>query len=69
MTEPKIPPVCLTLKAQLTGPIAAADEARLDTARLQKGIDGCGEGKALELAANGAANKGLNGKHFHFDLI
>jgi len=58
VTEPVIPAVCATLKAALAAPsgIAAEDEAKLDTERVQKGIDGCGEGKALELAADGARN-------------
>jgi polygalacturonase len=58
VTEPVIPAVCATLKAALAAPngIAAADEAKLDTERVQKGIDGCAEGKALELVADGAQN-------------
>jgi polygalacturonase len=61
VTEPVIPPVCATLTAQLHGPIAAADEAKLDTERLQKGLDSCGKGKAVELAADGVANAFLSG--------
>jgi polygalacturonase len=61
VTEPMIPPVCATLKAQLAGPIAAGDEGKLDTARIQKGLDGCGAGKALELAADGANHAFLSG--------
>jgi polygalacturonase len=63
VTEPVIPSVCATLKAQLAAPkgIDAADEAKLDTERLQKGIDGCGEGKALELTVDGARNAFLSG--------
>jgi polygalacturonase len=58
VTEPVIPAVCATLKAALAAPdgIAAEDETKLDTERVQKGIDGCAEGKALELAADGAHN-------------
>ncbi len=56
VTEPVIPAVCATLKAALAGPIDPAEEVKLDTERVQKGIDGCGEGKALELAADGAHN-------------
>jgi polygalacturonase len=59
--EPVIPPVCGTLKAQLRGPIAAADEAKLDSARIQKALDGCGRGKAVELAADGVGNAFLSG--------
>jgi polygalacturonase len=61
VNEPVIPPVCAVLKASLTGPIRAEDEAKLDTERLQKGIDGCAAGKALELASDGAQNAFLSG--------
>jgi len=58
VTEPVIPAVCATLKAVLAAPsgIVAEDEKKLDTERVQKAIDGCGEGKALKLAADGAHN-------------
>lgn len=57
VTEPRIPPVCVTLTAALdgTGGISPADETKLDTERLQKAIDDCGQGRAVELAAQ--ANK------------
>ena len=63
VTEPVIPAVCATLKAELEsrGGIAAADEVKLDTERVQKGIDACGDGKALELAVDGARNAFLIG--------
>ena len=63
VSEPTIPPVCATLHAQLIAPhgIDAADEAKLDTERLQGAIDGCASGKALELAADGAKNAFLTG--------
>jgi polygalacturonase len=63
VTEPVIPPVCATLKAQLVAPkgIAAEDETKLDTERIQKGIDGCGEGHAIELAADGPKDAFLTG--------
>jgi polygalacturonase len=63
VTEPKIPPVCTTLKSALTAAVKgldAADEAKLDTDRIQKAMDGCGAGKALELAADGAHNAFLS---------
>ena len=57
VTEPKIPPVCTTLKASLFavpdangGKIADADEGKLDTGRIQAALDGCGSGKAVKLA-------------------
>lgn len=63
VTEPTIPPVCATLRAELSAPhgIEAADETKLDTARLQKAIDDCGEGKAVELAGDGAHDAFLSG--------
>ena len=55
--EPKIPPVCVRLTAKLEaspgangGRLADADEGKLDTERIQKAMDGCGAGKAVELA-------------------
>ena len=63
VTEPVIPRVCATLKAELIAPqgIHAEDESKLDTARLQQGLDGCGEGHALELAADGEHDAFLTG--------
>src|SRR5271154_182428 len=63
VTEPVIPPVCETLRAELTanGGIAAADEQKLDTVRVQKGIDGCAPGHSLELASDGGHNALLTG--------
>jgi polygalacturonase len=59
--EPVIPVSCVVLLAMLTGPIAVADEQRLDTDRLQKAIDGCGPGKAVELASDGTKDAFLAG--------
>jgi polygalacturonase len=63
VTEPVIPPVCAILKADLTATkgLDPADEAKLDTVRLQKGIEDCAEGKALELSSDGARNAFLSG--------
>jgi len=64
VTEPVIPVACVTLDAQIAGAggsIAAADETKLDTARIQKALDECGKGKAVELAAKGANNAFLSG--------
>jgi polygalacturonase len=68
VTEPKIPQFCATLEAQLTSvnngkfnTLAAADESRLDTGRIQKAIDTCGKGKAVALQAHAAANAFLSG--------
>jgi polygalacturonase len=55
--EPKGPPVCVKLEARLTatpdangGKIREEDESKLDTGRIQRALDGCGAGKAVELA-------------------
>src|SRR6185437_5926338 len=63
VTEPTIPPVCATLRAQLSAPhgIDPADETRLDTERLQSEISGCAAGKAVELAVDGSKNAFLSG--------
>jgi polygalacturonase len=63
VAEPKIPPVCATVRAELVAPhgIGPGDEAKLDTARLQTAIDDCGEGRAVELAADGARDAFLSG--------
>jgi polygalacturonase len=55
VTEPVIPAVCVKLGAKIMAQgsgLAEADEARPDTARIQEAIDGCGTGKAVELAVN-----------------
>ena len=63
VTEPVIPAVCATVRAQLVAPhgIEPADETKLDTERLQGAIDSCAPGKALELVADGARNAFLTG--------
>jgi len=68
VTEPKIPPFCTMLDAHLTSvndgkfnTLAAADESKPDTDRIQKAIDGCGKGKAVALQAHGTANAFLSG--------
>jgi len=64
VVEPTIPPVCTTLKASLAlhaGKLDAADETKLDTARIQQALDVCGPAKAVELAPAGAHNAFLIG--------
>jgi polygalacturonase len=63
VTEPTIPPVCATVRAQLVAPhgIDPSDEAKLDTGRLQGAIAGCAPGQALELAADGNKDAFLTG--------
>ncbi len=64
VTEPKIPPVCATLNAQLAASghtLASADERKLDTARIQHAIDQCGKGHGVLLAAHGPHDAFLSG--------
>jgi polygalacturonase len=61
VTEPTVPPVCATLHAELRAPIQPPDETKLDTDRLQRGINNCQPGKALELAADGDRKAFLSG--------
>ena len=63
VTEPTIPASCTVLKAKLaaSGGIDPADEVKLDGTRLQKALDGCAAGQAVELAADGAHNAFLTG--------
>jgi len=64
VTEPVIPPACTTLNAQLRRvgtTLAPADETKLDTERIQKAMDQCGKGKAVELRMTDAADAFLAG--------
>jgi len=56
VTEPRVPPACTVLQAQLSAPgglLADADERRPDTARIQGAIDHCAPGHAVELKPSG----------------
>lgn len=59
--EPRIPEACATLTAQLPSPISEADEAKLDTARIQEAIKKCAPLQAVVLKADGAKNAFLTG--------
>jgi polygalacturonase len=66
VTEPAIPKTCAVLTAQLTAidgnkTVADADEGRLDTARIQKALDTCPRGQAVEFRPEGAHNAFLAG--------
>ncbi len=64
VVEPSLPAACATLDAQLQSSgrsIAAADEHKLDTARIQKAIDKCGKGRGVLLHVNGNNNAFLSG--------
>ncbi|WP_255551455.1 glycosyl hydrolase family 28 protein [Granulicella sp. dw_53] len=59
--EPTLPPICTTLTAQLTSPISPENEAKLDTARIQKALDNCTRGHAVALRADATHNAFLSG--------
>lgn len=62
--EPTLPPAAATLDAvlQTSGrSLAAADELKLDTARIQKAIDRCTKGHAVVLHVHGNNNAFLTG--------
>ncbi len=62
--DPFFPQLCKRVDAQLQtsgGSLAAAEEQRLDTARIQKAIDKCGKGRAVLLHVDEANNAFLSG--------
>lgn len=64
VTEPVLPPACVTLDAQLAAPNHALDEKdekKLDTARIQKAIDGCAKDHGVYLRAHQEQNAFLSG--------
>src|SRR5712671_4217034 len=64
VVEPKIPQSCVVLTASLSrqgATLAAADETKLDTARIQAAIDDCPAGRAVELKSGGGHEAFLSG--------
>jgi len=64
VVEPHYPAVCESVAASLSAAgetLAAADEARLDTQRIQRAMDKCHAGQAVELKAHGDKNAFLSG--------
>jgi polygalacturonase len=62
--EPTIPPACITLTANKTavnGTLSDADEAELDTQRIQSAINGCPSGQAVRLVADGGKEAFVSG--------
>jgi polygalacturonase len=64
--EPAFPKSCAVVNAQVASvdggkTVGEADEAKLDTARIQKAIDSCAKGQAVELRAEGAKNAFVSG--------
>ena len=71
VTEPKIPPVCVKLEAKLVatpdangGKLREDDEGKVDTERIQKAMDGCGAGKAVELTSHIGPIAGMAGNAY-----
>ena len=66
VTEPVMPPSCAVLTANLTAvdgnkTLAPADESKPDTRRIQKALDICAKGQAVELKPGGAHHAFLSG--------
>ena len=68
VTEPKVPPFCAKLDANLTSvfdgrfnTLSPADESELVTDRIQFSIDSCGKGKAVALVVHGGSRAFLSG--------
>lgn len=64
VVEPHFPPLCATVDAQMQsagGSLAAADEHKLDTARIQRAIDRCSKGSAVMLHGTEGRNAFLTG--------
>ncbi|MGB7267175.1 MAG: glycosyl hydrolase family 28 protein [Terracidiphilus sp.] len=64
VVEPFFPQLCTTLNAQLETSgqsLPAADEQKLDTARIQKAINKCGRGRAVLLHVDEQNNAFLSG--------
>lgn len=68
VTEPMVPPSCATIDARLTATsdgtyatLAAADEGKLDTDRIQSALNSCSRGKAVVLRTQGGKNAFLSG--------
>src|SRR5262245_63329786 len=65
VVEPNFPLPCATVVAQLVPvsdtTLAAVDENKLDTRRIQQAIDGCTSGRAVVLTASGERRAFLAG--------
>src|ERR1700728_3025983 len=64
VSEPELPKaICSILMAHLAAPdgIVPADEMRPDTDRIQKALDDCGQGRAVELTREGTKTAFLTG--------
>ena len=64
VVEPVLPPICASLDAHVakTGnSLAPADEAKLDTERIQQALNTCGAGHGVKLQSHGAMNAFVSG--------
>jgi len=64
VTEPRLPPVCVSLGAQISarkGVLSEAGEGRLDTSRIQDAIDHCKPGGSVLLQGSGSKNAFVTG--------
>ena len=64
VVEPRLPPVCMALTAQLSAPggvLPETSERTPDTARIQEAIDHCPPGRAVKLKSAGTRNIFLSG--------
>src|ERR1700722_189944 len=64
VVEPVMPPICSSLDAQLRtsgSSLEEADEDKLDSARIQRALDACGNGQGVVLRTKGGANAFLSG--------
>jgi polygalacturonase len=64
VVRPSIPPSCVVLHARLSAPrgvLPPAAESHLDTGRIQRAIDHCAAGRAVQLEADGDQRVFLSG--------
>src|ERR1700722_7061294 len=64
VVEPVMPTICTPPDAQLNTSgrsLEEADEDKLDSARIQRALDACGNGQGVVLRTEGGANAFLSG--------
>jgi polygalacturonase len=64
ITRPTVPPSCIVLRARLAAPhgaLGVAAQQHTDTGRIQRALDHCPAGQAVELRADGDAHVFLSG--------
>ena len=66
VVQPHIPSSCVVLRARLSAPhgvLSPAAERRLDTDRIQRAMDHCAAGQAVDLEAEDRKSTRLNSSH------